>query len=122
MCPGSLWTTWVCFEPEPAWEGGGGGVPEIMTQSLRQSITPCHSPWRVIPPQPDNILHSGCMCPRVPALYMTISHAGAYTNVVFVLSVSSVLFLSIKGVVFPRHTPGRTCSGRAKYTVRTTVH
>ena len=32
---GSLLTTWVCFDPEPAWEGG---FPEIMTPSLRRSL------------------------------------------------------------------------------------
>ena len=32
---GSLEATWVCFDPEPAWEEE---FPKIMTQSLRQSI------------------------------------------------------------------------------------
>ena len=34
---GSLYSTWVCFEPEPAWERG---FPEIMTQALSWSIGP----------------------------------------------------------------------------------
>ena len=32
---GSLLTTWICLEPEPAWPRG---FPDLMTQALEQCI------------------------------------------------------------------------------------